>query len=162
MEYSSKEILKLIERASGIPDILAKRGSIEELLDKFSAIEEYLGRFKSLEELTLHLKEIEDKKKKVCEEIPGFTIGESGSLYFLMTKSRMIPKNSTSIVKINGNTGRVSQQLKEQPKPKPTRTKLFVVNKPKPVDDSNVQVNPEKQSPYRKDRDEENTDEVPF
>jgi len=61
MEYSSKEILKLIERASGIPDILAKRGSIEELLDKFSAIEEYLGRFKSLEELTLHLKEMEDK-----------------------------------------------------------------------------------------------------
>ena len=60
MEYSSKEILKLIERASGIPDILAKRGSIEDLLGKFSAVEEYLNRFQSLEELTLRLKEFEE------------------------------------------------------------------------------------------------------
>jgi excisionase family DNA binding protein len=61
MEYSSKEILKLIERASGIPDILAKRETIEELLEKFTAVEEYLRRFQTLEELTLHLKEVEDK-----------------------------------------------------------------------------------------------------
>ena len=60
MEYSSKEILNLIERASGIPDILAKRESLEELLRKFAAVEEYLGRFRSLEELTLRLKEIDD------------------------------------------------------------------------------------------------------
>lgn len=61
MEYSSKEILNLIERASGIPDILSKRDSLEDILRKFSAVEEYLGRFQSLEELTLRLKEIDDK-----------------------------------------------------------------------------------------------------
>ena len=112
------------------------------------------------------IKEIEDKKKKVGEEIPGFTIGESGSLYFLMTKSRMIPKNSTAIVKINGNTGRVSQQLKEQSKPRPQKKETIFTDIPTPgsakVDDSNVKINPDKQSPYRKDRDEENTDDLPF
>lgn len=112
------------------------------------------------------IKEIEDKKKKVGEEIPGFTIGESGSLYFLMTKSRMIPKNSTAIVKINGNTGRVSQQLKEKSKPRPQKKETIFTDVPTPgsakVDDSNVKINPDKQSPYRKDRDEENTDDLPF
>lgn len=82
MEYSSKEILKLIERASGIPDILAKRESIEELLEKFSAIEEYLGRFKSLEELTLHLKEMEDKIY-LCK---GYMTTEEACKYLSLSK----------------------------------------------------------------------------
>ena len=69
--------------------------------------------------------EIKDKKKKVEEEIPGFEIGKPGKLYFLLTKSRIIPKNSTAVVDINSNTGKVSQKLREQPKPKPKQTEAF-------------------------------------
>ena len=51
MEFSSNEILKLIERASGIPDFLSKKTDIELLLGKFQSVEEYLARFGSLDEL---------------------------------------------------------------------------------------------------------------
>lgn len=61
MEFSSNEILKLIERVSGIPDFLSKKTDIEILLGKFQAIEEYLARFGSLEELTTFFKRIEEK-----------------------------------------------------------------------------------------------------
>lgn len=114
------------------------------------------------------IKEIEDKKKKVAEEIPGFEIGKPGKLYFLLTKSRIIPKNSTAIVDINSNTGKVSQKLKEQPKPKPQQTSIGFAQAPAPgntkVDDSNVVVDPEAQKPFRGERDqeEENGDGLPF
>ena len=61
MELSSEEIVRLIERVSGIPELLNKKGELEELIMKFKKVEEYLVRFESLEELTRHLKEIEDK-----------------------------------------------------------------------------------------------------
>ena len=61
MEFSSNEILKLIERASGIPDFLSKKTDIELLLGKFQSIEEYLARFSSLDELTTFFKRIEEK-----------------------------------------------------------------------------------------------------
>lgn len=61
MEFSANEILKLIERASGIPDFLSKKQDIELLLGRFRSVEEYLGRFGSLEELTVYLKRMEDK-----------------------------------------------------------------------------------------------------
>lgn len=61
MEFSSKEILKLIEQASGLPDILGKRGELTSLIFQFHEVEEYLKRFESLEELTRHLKEVEDR-----------------------------------------------------------------------------------------------------
>lgn len=60
MEFTSQQIINLIERASGLSDIMSKKESIEELLKKFAAVEEYMRRFHSLEELTLHLKEMED------------------------------------------------------------------------------------------------------
>ena len=61
MEFSSNEILKLIERASGIPDFLSKKTEIELLLGKFQSIEEYLDRFGSLDELTTFFKRFEEK-----------------------------------------------------------------------------------------------------
>jgi len=36
MEFSSKEILKLVEQASGLPDILGKRGELTSLIFQFS------------------------------------------------------------------------------------------------------------------------------
>lgn len=61
MEFSSKEILKLIEQASGLPDILSKRNELTSLIFQFHEVEEYLERFKSLEELTMKFKELEEK-----------------------------------------------------------------------------------------------------
>lgn len=90
------------------------------------------------------VKEIEDKKKKVEEEIPGFRIGAPGSLYFLLTKSRIIPKNSSAIVDISSNTGKVSQALKEAPIPKSVGI-VFLSSEP----------DPEKQKPYCRRADKE-------
>lgn len=61
MEFSSNEILKLIERASGIPDFLSKKTDIELLLGKFQSVEEYLARFGSLDELVTFFKRFEEK-----------------------------------------------------------------------------------------------------
>ena len=111
------------------------------------------------------VKEIEDKKKKVEEEIPGFEIGKPGKLYFLLTKSRIIPKNSTAVVDINSNTGKVSQKLREQPKPKPQQKEITFNTAPAPgtekVDDNNVVIDPEAQRPYRRGKDEEEETETP-
>ena len=60
MEFSSNEILKLIERASGIPDFLSKKTDIELLLGKFQSVEEYLARFGSLDELVTFFKRFEE------------------------------------------------------------------------------------------------------
>lgn len=61
MEMSSEEIVKLIERVSGIPEILEKKEELSSLINKFEKVESYLSRFGSLEELTGHLQEIENK-----------------------------------------------------------------------------------------------------
>ena len=111
--------------------------------------------------------EIKDKKKKVEEEIPGFEIGKPGKLYFLLTKSRIIPKNSTAVVDINSNTGKVSQKLREQPKPKPKQTEAFEelgdpsFSKEPTTYDNNVIIDPEAQRPYRRGKDEEEETETP-
>ena len=111
--------------------------------------------------------EIKDKKKKVEEEIPGFEIGKPGKLYFLLTKSRIIPKNSTAVVDINSNTGKVSQKLREQPKPKPKQTEAFEelgdpsFSKEPTTYDNNVVIDPEAQRPYRRGKDEEEETETP-
>ena len=108
------------------------------------------------------VKEIEDKKKKVGEEIPGFEIGTPGKLYFLLTKSRIIPKNSTAIVNISSNTGKVSQKLKEAPKPQPVQT-TFISSTPSTSTtyDNGAKIDPEAQRPYRGSRDEEEEAETP-
>ena len=61
MEFSAKEILCLIERASVIPDILRRKEEIEDLLVKFEDLEEYLKRFHSLDALLSHMRDLEDK-----------------------------------------------------------------------------------------------------
>ena len=60
MEFNAKEILRLIERASVIPDILRQKEEIEDLIVKFEDIEMYLERFHSLDELLSHMRELED------------------------------------------------------------------------------------------------------
>ena len=61
MEFSAKEILCLIERASVIPDILRRKEEIEDLLVKFEDLEAYLKRFRSLDEMLSYMRELEDK-----------------------------------------------------------------------------------------------------
>ena len=82
MEFTSQQIINLIERASGLSGIISKRESIEELLKKFSAVEEYMSRFHSLEELTLHLKEMEDMIY-MCKEYMNM---EEACKYLSMSK----------------------------------------------------------------------------
>lgn len=60
MEFNVKEILRLIERASVIPDILRQKEEVENLIVKFEDIEMYLERFHSLDELISHMRELED------------------------------------------------------------------------------------------------------
>ncbi|MBR5661222.1 MAG: helix-turn-helix domain-containing protein [Bacteroidales bacterium] len=61
MEFSANEILKLVERASGIPDFLSKKTDIEMLLGRFQSVEDYLARFGSLDELVTFYKRFEEK-----------------------------------------------------------------------------------------------------
>lgn len=67
MNLKTEQLLKVIEQASGIPDILQKKDELNEIIEKFSAVEEYLKRFGTLEELTEHLQSMEDKMY-VCKE----------------------------------------------------------------------------------------------
>jgi len=60
MEFNVKEILRLIERASIIPEILRQKEEVESLIVKFEDIEMYLERFHSLDELVSHMRELED------------------------------------------------------------------------------------------------------
>ncbi len=109
-------------------------------------------------------KEREDRRKKVDEEIPElYKNGLDGKLYFKITKSRMIPKGSSAIVDINGNTGRVSQQLTEAPKPKPTQTTFFSSSDESRTTtyDNNVKSDPDAQKPQRGGSKNEE-DELPF
>ena len=55
MEFSKTDILRLIERASAIPELLSRREEIETLVARFKEVEAYLERFQSLEELITHL-----------------------------------------------------------------------------------------------------------
>ena len=61
MEFSKTDILRLIERASAIPELLSRREEIETLVARFKEVEAYLERFQSLEELITHLKWLEDQ-----------------------------------------------------------------------------------------------------
>ena len=114
-------------------------------------------------------KEIDDKLKRISEEIPGFKVGknETGKIYLKLTKSRVLPAGSSAIVDINGNTGRITQQLKEEPKPKPQQKEIAFNTAPAPgtekVNDNNVEVDPEAQYPFRGEREEEESpDGLPF
>ncbi len=111
------------------------------------------------------LKEVEDKRKRVNEEIPElYKDGRNGKLYFKLTKSRIIPKGSYAIVSINGNTGRVSQQLKEAPKPKPIQTTFISsssTGSSSTTYDNNVKSDVEAQKPQRGGNKNEE-EELPF
>ena len=61
MEFSKTDILRLIERASAIPELLSRREEIETLVARFKEVESYLERFGSLEELITHLRWLEDQ-----------------------------------------------------------------------------------------------------
>ncbi len=61
MEFSKNDILRLIERASAIPELLNRREEIETLVARFTEVEAYLERFQSLEELITHLRWLEDQ-----------------------------------------------------------------------------------------------------
>lgn len=67
MNLKTEQLLKVIEQASGIPEILNKKEELDEIIAKFTAVEEYLKRFGSLEELTEHFKSMEDMLY-VCKE----------------------------------------------------------------------------------------------
>ena len=67
MNLKTEQLLKVIEQASGIPEILNKKEELDDIIAKFTAVEEYLKRFGSLEELTEHFKRMEDMLY-VCKE----------------------------------------------------------------------------------------------
>ena len=59
MEFSSNEILKLIERVSALPDFLSRKTDIEILLGKCQTIEEYSADYIGLHPIG-HLGKPED------------------------------------------------------------------------------------------------------
>lgn len=43
MNLKTEQLLKVIEQASGIPEILNKKEELDEIIAKFTAVEEYLN-----------------------------------------------------------------------------------------------------------------------
>lgn len=54
---------------------------------------------------------------RIKRELPELHIGERGTIYAKLTKSRFLPKGATAFLHINGNTGRIRGNYKE-----PTQT----------------------------------------
>ena len=63
---------------------------------------------------------------KIKSTLPDLHIGERGTLYVKLTKSRLLPKGAQAFLSINGNTGRVRGNYREEPaKQEPTQKKIF-------------------------------------
>ncbi len=61
MNFTTKEILNLVETCSKLPNILESEQRINELIEKMQSVEEYLQRFKSLDELIHYMQQLESK-----------------------------------------------------------------------------------------------------
>lgn len=100
-----------------------------------------------------------EDKNRIKDVIPNpaeatfFLSKQEGKLFLKVTKSRLISINSTAIVNINGKTGRVTPNG-ELPQAPGTKEREIDFSKTKPIDD-NVKIDPEAQKPFRRDRDEE-------
>lgn len=176
--------LDTIAQRTNLPIIMAAQLSKEavsplDLYNQFIADSSWIGR-KASEIILIWSNKFDiqaksrqekaDKEDRMLREIPGFSVGEnrSGKLYLKITKSRIIPTGSYTIVDIDANTGRVKGNLDEveterKRTQKPVQTS-FISNKPKEAykpQDDNVKIDPEAQRPYRGDRDEEEETEAP-
>lgn len=73
------------------------------------------------------------EERKIREKLPELHIGERGTLYIKLTKSRLLPKGSEAFLTINGNTGRVkgnateptAHSLSSEQSPQPEQGSLF-------------------------------------
>lgn len=61
MELSAKEILKIVEQASGIKNILDRKAELSSMLSRFETVEEKLKRFGSMDDLLAHFNELEER-----------------------------------------------------------------------------------------------------
>ena len=61
MEVSKDEILKIIEEASGLRDILSKKDAIQNMIDQLKSLKDVTEHFKSIDELTTQVKDVEKK-----------------------------------------------------------------------------------------------------
>ena len=107
--------------------------------------------------------------KRISEEIEKdlgetLNLGTEGKLYLRLTKSRIIPTGSHSIIPISGSTGRVGDKNKRS---EPKQKELFA-NGGSPLSDymrtyydDNATIDPESQRPQRRDR-EDDGDGLPF
>lgn len=55
-----------------------------------------------------------NKTKRANEAIQGLDLGTGGKMYLLLTKSRNIPTGVSAILNINGNTGKIEGNFKEE------------------------------------------------
>ena len=63
--------------------------------------------------------------KKANEEIPGLELGSGGKIFFIQTKSRINPVGTTALLPINGNTGTITGNVKEETNhPQPQQLEL--------------------------------------
>lgn len=60
MEISAKQILKIVEQASCLKDVLDKKDEIASMMSRFEAAEEKLKRFGDMDDLIAHLNELEE------------------------------------------------------------------------------------------------------
>ncbi len=102
--------------------------------------------------------------KRIEEEIEKdlntkLELGTGGKLYFKLTKSRILPSGSHSVIPINGNTGRVGEPAKRE-----GEQTTFILDTPVPKSttyDDNVEPDPDSQKPQRGERDKEE-EALPF
>ena len=115
-----------------------------------------------------------DELKAMGATRDGFTamnLGEDGELFLKLTKSRTIPTNSTAVLTINGNTGRVKGNVEDRKLPDRTvQTSIFTDEEqgsgqqgtegiPLPSD---YEPDPDSQYPQRGKYGNDTEDDLPF
>ena len=61
MELSAKEILKLVEQASAIKDVIERKTEFSDMISRYEAVEERLQRFGDMDDLIAHFNEMEER-----------------------------------------------------------------------------------------------------
>ena len=61
MELSAKEILKMVEQAGNIRDVLDRKSEFDAMISRYEAVEDKLKKFGNIDDLLIHFKELEDR-----------------------------------------------------------------------------------------------------
>lgn len=82
MEVSKNDILKIIEEASGLRDILSKTNEIQHMIEQLKSLKDVTEHFKSIDELTSQVKDVEKK----LFILKNFLTSEEAANYLSVTR----------------------------------------------------------------------------